>query len=260
MTLSRHFAALAVFLILAPLSQALALDAGRPSALSTGSVAAKNSVVISAKISSYIKKINADVGDKVEKGQVLINLDAAEFEANRAMAHARLDQARAALRLASSNFARMEALLEKGSATQSAFDNALFELDKARANEAMAEVELAKAETYLGYTTLSSPISGSVDYKKGEIGELTAPGQPLMKITDTVNLRFETTVKESDINLVKPGQKVDITIDALGGKKVTGKVAHIVPSGDRDSHSFVVRIDLPPTDGLRIGMYGKVRW
>lgn len=230
------------------------------SILSTGAVAAKSTVVISAKIQSYVEKLAGDTGTVVKKGQTLIKLNDAEFQANVALAKAHLYEAQAVLSNAETNFKRMSQLIEKGSTTQSAFDDAKTGFNRAKANVAIAEAELRKAQVFIGYTNLTSPIDGTIDSKAVEIGELTSPGQPLMRVTDTKNLRFETTVKESDVNQVKPGDPVIVLIDALPNTQIKGVVAHIVPSGDKSSHSFIARIDLAPTEGLRIGMYGKVRW
>lgn len=228
--------------------------------LSTGAVAPKSSVVISAKVQSYVEKIAGDTGTHVKKGQTLIKLNDAEFEANVALARAHLAEAHAVVYNAETNFKRMTQLIEKGSTTQSAFDDSKTAYNRAKAGVALAEAELRKAQVFIGYTNLTSPIEGTIDTKSVEIGELTSPGQPLMKVTDTKNLRFETTIKESDVNQVKPGDQVTVYIDALPDKPIKGTVAHVVPSGDKSSHSFIARIDLEPMDGVRIGMYGKVRW
>ena len=117
-----------------------------------------------------------------------------------------------------------------------------------------------KANVFLSYAYLKSPISGTVDYKRIELGELTTSGMALMRIVDTKNLRFETSVKESDINKVAKGNKVIVNIDSLTGSDINGVVAYIVPTGNKSSHTYNVMIDLEPAEGLRIGMYGKVNW
>ena len=251
---------LGAFAVMSLLAAGPSMAQDRAPVLSTGSVVAKNSAVLSAKIMSFVEKIHGDVGAPVRKGQVLIELDSAELEANRLIAAARLEDAMAVLENAKANHDRMKALIEKGATTQSAYDNAVMAYRRAEAGVALAEAEVRKAEVFLGYTKVRSPISGKIDFKRTEVGELTAPGRPLLKVTDDKNLRFETTVKESDINRIKTGQRVSILIDALPGRGVDGTVAHIVPSGDSVSHSFTVRIDLKPANGLMIGMYGKVRW
>lgn len=230
------------------------------SILSTGTVVPKNSSVIAAKVVAYIKRAKVEVGDTVKKGAPLILLDDAEFAAGAALAKGHLAEAEAVAANAKKQYHRMESLLAKGSTTQSAFDEAEMAYQRAKAGVAIARAELAKASAYLGYATLRAPFDGTIEFKKAEVGELTAPGQPLVKVTDTNHLRFETSVKESDVNLIDVGDKVNVFIDALGPDPVAGTVAHKVPSGDPMSHSFTVRIDLAPTDGLKPGMFGKVRW
>ncbi|MBF0170836.1 MAG: efflux RND transporter periplasmic adaptor subunit [Nitrospinae bacterium] len=228
--------------------------------LSTGTVVAKNSAVIVAKVVAYVKKINADAGDTVKKGQPLVVLDGAEFAADAALSQGRLDEAVAVEANAGKQYRRMESLMAKGSTTQSALDDAATAHERAKAGVAIAKAALARANAYLGYATLRAPFDGIVEFRKVELGELTAPGQPLMKVTDTVHLRFETSVKESDVNRIAVGDTVNVFVDALGETPVSGTVAHLVPSGDPASHSFTVRIDLAPTKGMKPGMYGKVRW
>jgi RND family efflux transporter MFP subunit len=228
--------------------------------LATGTVVAKNTAVIAAKVVSYVKRIGGDVGATVKKGEVLIQLDDGEFAANVALAQAHLADARARLGLAEKSFHRMRSLLEKGATTQSAFDEASAGYAQAQAGVGVAEAELAKAKVFLGYTLLRAPFAGTVEFKRIEVGELTAPGQPLMKVTDVARLRFETSVKESDVNRIAVGGEATILVDALPGVEVSGTVAHIVPSGEAATHSFIVRIDLAPTEGLKPGMYGKARW
>ncbi len=227
---------------------------------STGRVVAKNMAVVSAKIVSHVVAINHDVGEKVNKGDILVTLDDREFNAAIALAEGHVLEATAVLENATSTFTRIETLQGKGSATRSAFDSAKADHLRAKAGLAIAKAQLLKAEIFLEYTTLKSPVTGTIDYKKIEVGELTAPGGPLIKVTDEKNLRFETGVRESDINSVNRGDEVTVLIDALPGVEIRGKVAHVAPSGDPATHSFTVRIDLPEAEGLRIGMYGKARW
>ncbi|VAX16466.1 hypothetical protein MNBD_NITROSPINAE01-478 [hydrothermal vent metagenome] len=250
-----------IFLLLALFFIAPKVNAqGAGATYSTGTVVTKSSAVISAKVVSYVKKIYGDVGDMVKKGQALVKLDDAEFTANIKFAKARLDDSIASLDMTKLTLGRIDKLFTKGSIAKSAVDKAKTDYARAKAAVSLAEAELEKAQVFLGYTTLRSPIDGAIDFKKIETGELTSPGQPLLKVVDTKHLRFAATVKESDINLIKRGMKVNVTIEALGDKKIEGSVAHIVPSGDRASHSYLVRIDLAPTDGLMAGMYGKIIW
>ncbi|MBI4664868.1 MAG: efflux RND transporter periplasmic adaptor subunit [Nitrospinae bacterium] len=234
--------------------------APQPLILSTGVVASKASITLSSKISAQVVRISGDLGSPVKKGQVIMKLDDGELGANVALARGHLDSAKAAYENATLGFDRQKRLLSQGSTTQSAYDEANTAMQRAQAGVAVAEAELRKAQVYLAYTNIVSPINGVIESKSVEVGELTSPGQPVVKVADTKNLRFETSVKESDINLIGVGDKVEVTVDALPNKTISGTVAQIVPAGDRASHSFLVRIDLPLTEGLRAGMYGKARW
>jgi len=245
----------------APFSPAYAQAGEKSRILSTGLVVVKSSAVISAKIPSYVVKVYADAGDRVRKGGVLIKLDDAEFVAGVKLAEAKLAEAEASLEMARLDFERMGKLLAKGSATQNSYDMARTAHAKAKAGVALARAGLEKALIFKSYAVLKSPLDGEIQYRKIEEGELTAPGAPLLKVVDTEHLRFETAVKESRINSIKPGEKVKVRIEALGpAQDVEGTVSQIVPVGDVNSHSYIVRIDLAPTAGLMAGMYGKIRW
>ena len=95
--------------------------------------------------------------------------------------------------------------------------------------------------------------------KKVEAGELASPGQPLLKMEDPRKLRLETTVAEGDLKSVSLGDKIPILIDALGVQTLRGIVSQILPAGDPHTHTFMVKVDLPITSGLKSGMFGRLQ-
>jgi len=90
-----------------------------------------------------------------------------------------------------------------------------------------------------------------------EAGELASPGQPLLKIEDPGRLRLDATVAEGDLKSVSNGDKIPVAIDALRGDVLTGTVSQILPAGDPQTHTFMVKVDLPTTPGLKTGMFGR---
>ena len=112
-------------------------------------------------------------------------------------------------------------------------------------------------EAQLSYTAVKAPFDGVITEKKVEAGELASPGQPLLKMEDPWRLRLETTVGEGDLKAVSRGEKIPVVIDALGGQALTGIVSQILPAGDPQTHTFVVKVDLPKTVGLKAGMFGR---
>ena len=87
--------------------------------------------------------------------------------------------------------------------------------------------------------------------------ELASPGQPLLKMENPRQLRLEATVAEGDLKSVSRGDKIPILIDALGTQALAGIVSQILPAGDPQTHTFMVKVDLPNTPGLKTGMFGR---
>jgi RND family efflux transporter MFP subunit len=90
-----------------------------------------------------------------------------------------------------------------------------------------------------------------------EAGELASPGQPLLKMEDPLQLRLEATVAEGDLRSISRGDKIPVLIDALGAQVLTGTVSQMLPAGDPQTHTFMVKVDLPKTTGLKTGMFGR---
>lgn len=109
------------------------------------------------------------------------------------------------------------------------------------------------------YTVVKAPFDGIITEKKVEAGELASPGQPLLKMEDSRQLRLEATVAEGDLKSVSLGDKIPILIDALGVQPLRGTVSQILPAGDPQTHTFTVKVDLPITTGLKSGMFGRLQ-
>jgi multidrug efflux pump subunit AcrA (membrane-fusion protein) len=205
----------------------------------------------------------------------------AEVEESFRGAEAAKVAAEAAAGLAASTFKRYQTLLERKSVSQQEFEEVEFkhraavaELRRAdqgilalaaRRQQVMAKIEQAKAEqrtaeTYLSYTNVIAPSAGVVTAKHVEAGALSAPGLPLLTLEDGRNFQLEAIVDESRIGRVKTGDQVPVLIDALRGTEIAGQVSEIVPGGDPGSRSFVVKVRLPGTAGLRSGMFGRARF
>jgi multidrug efflux pump subunit AcrA (membrane-fusion protein) len=133
----------------------------------------------------------------------------------------------------------------------------------ARRSQTAARIEQAEAEVRaagvtLGYARIQAPIAGVVVAKPVEVGNLAAPGVPLVTLEEE-RYRLEVLVEESQMRAVRPGQSVVSVIEALGAERA-GPVVEIVPAADPASRTFVVKIDLPPLPGLRSGLFGRARF
>ena len=250
----------------------------------SGSVRARYSAAIAAKIAANILEVRVQTGDHVQAGQTLIVLDRRDLEANllrseaaRAEAESAIDETESAISAARANFElvrathkRFQDLLANASVSQQELDESQARLRSADATLEMAaskrrqigarrsqaEAEIAAARVTLGYATLAAPFAALVTERKADPGSLATPGAPLLTLEREGNQRLEASIDESRLGLVRIGESVAVEIDALN-RTATGRVAEIVPSVDAATRSFTVKIDLPALPGLRSGMFGR---
>jgi membrane fusion protein, multidrug efflux system len=251
-----------------------------------GTVIAEKTTVLSSKTVGTIVAVMAKEGDRVKKGQPLIEIDARDYRADLHAAQAALEEANSAAKaadsaitsareqknLAAATFKRYEPLVAKGSVTPQEFDEvrtkrSIAEAELARAEDNLraaharrkaAEAKVAYAQSLLSYTTIVSPFDGAVTAKSADIGALAAPGTPLMTVEQRGPYRLEVQVGETWLSRIKLGMAVRVVIDAINAN-LSGKVNEIVPAGDPQSRTFAIRIGLPAHTLLHSGLYGKAQ-
>lgn len=252
----------------------------------TGTVRARVSSVVGARVMGYLREIRVQAGDTVRPGQVIAVIEAREIDSGLKQAEAARDEARnalpevenaiaaarAQLDLAEATHRRMKSLFDQKSITQQEFDEAEARLRMARANHEMAlakraqleqkirqaESAVAQAATMRGYTEITAPFQGVVVERKAEPGMLAAPGMPIAVIEQSAGYRLEAAVEENRLRRIRPGMAVEVVLDALDGPR-QGRVDEIVPALDPGSRTFLVKIALQGTS-LRSGMFGRARF
>lgn len=237
----------------------------------TGTLHAKQTAAISAQTSGVIRRVLVEPGDRVRAGELLVTLDAAAPRAalDRATA-ARLaiakQQAAAGTnaRLASETLARYQILKNEKSVSPQEFaeiesrsEAAKLQVQALEAESAEAQAAVAGARTQLGYTALRSPFAGVVTARLADPGTLASPGIPLLQIDRDGPLELYTTIDESRIQAVHLGMEVPVDMGGAGAGTIPGTVAQIVPAADPESHTFLVKLDLPRAAGLRAGMFAR---
>jgi RND family efflux transporter MFP subunit len=179
----------------------------------------------------------------VKAGERLVQLDAQEIQS-------RLDQAAAARQQAENDLKRATDLLQQKILSPSEFDNAQSKFRMTAAAE-------AEAKTMLGYTDIVAPFAGVITRKLADVGDLAAPGKPLLQMENPDTLRFEADVPEALIGNVKLGDKLAVRIAAVA-VEIEGSVAEMSPAADPNSRTSLVKLDLPGATGLRSGQFGRV--
>jgi len=232
-----------------------------------GSVKARSSAVIAARIAGSVSGVFAKEGDRVGKGKLLVGIEALESGAAAAGAASGVEEASRALeeaharqKLADATFDRYRRLFGEQAVTRQEFETRQTEKEVAAQGVARAEARLSQARhgakaagTVAGYGKVTAPISGVVVAKQVEAGQTVFPGTPLMTVEGDAGFRLEVAAPEGLLGKVRLGDQVGIAVE---GAPVTGRVSEVVPVVESASRTFTVKIDLPPR-GLRSGSYGK---
>ncbi len=130
------------------------------------------------------------------------------------------------------------------------------DIKAARAGVAQAKAGLAYAQQQLANAYIRTPIGGTVATRMTEPGQMAAPGTPVMQIVALDSIYLEAQVSEMDVDKVKIGQPVDVTVDALGDRKFRGSILKILPTSDVKSRQFTIRIAvINKTGELKPGMF-----
>jgi len=253
----------------------------------TGTVRARTSAVIAAKLMGYVREVKVQAGDRVREGQPLVMLDTRDLDVSSRRAEAARDEARTAvpeadgavaaakanLDLAQVTFGRMRDLFQKKSISNQEFDEASAKLKAAQAaydmtqarrvqlNATLARVdqEVRSTEVTRSYAQVLAPFAGIVVSKAIEPGSLAVPGAPLLTIEREGAYRFEASVEEDHLAAIRVGQPVSVTLDTID-RTFDARVSEIVPAVDAASRAYTVKIDLPVLTALRSGVFGRARF
>ena len=205
---------------------------------------------ISAQMANRIKAIYVDEGVKVGKGQKLVLLD----DVNTTQYELAVDNAKAALRNAQTNYDRAVELLKIGGGTQQSVDQMEVTLVNAKNAVAQAERTLANAREN---TVLTSPISGVVTARNYDPGDMTG-ALPILTVAQINPVKVVINVNESQLASINKGMPVDLTFNTYGDEVFKGTVSLVMPTVDAASRTVGVEITLPNSDGRVLpGMFGR---
>jgi membrane fusion protein, multidrug efflux system len=183
---------------------------------------------ISARVSGNVKAVLVADNQRVKKGDLLVEIDPADYQSKAEAAKANRELQRATLRLAESDRKRAKALYEQDASSTERYDRAVSTYEISLAQVKLAEEQLRQSELNLGYTTVVAPADGFVTRKSVQTGNQVQTGQPLMAIVDLDSLYVVANYKETEMERIRPGQDVQMTIDSFPGKEFKGKVDSIM--------------------------------
>ena len=236
-----------------------AAGAGRTVAL-PGTLQGAVQAPIAARAAGYVKRWNKDIGSRVEKGDVLAELEAPELDQQVSQAQAARDQTASTVALAESTVARWEALRKKDVVSQQDLDERRAALVQAKANLAAGDANLARLKQLEAFKNVTAPFAGIVTRRNIDVGDLIdTSGKPLFLLSQTDPLRVYVNVPQSYANLVKTGQAVTVTQAELQSQQFKGQVTRTSGSIDASTRTMQVEVSLPNKDGALLpGAYVQV--
>jgi RND family efflux transporter MFP subunit len=253
-----------------------------------GNIQAVTEAPILARADGYIKRRMADIGDRVQAGQPVVEIEAPELDQQVSQAKAALEQARAALEGALANLeqgkanmelARVSAQRYASLVTQGAVsrqENDVYQaqyqaqmagvhaLEKAiaaqQSNVAAAQANLSRLESMSGYRLVKAPFAGVITLRNVDVGALVSAGSTLLfRIAQMDTLRTYVNVPQSNASFVRRGQTASLRVSNLPGRVFTGTVARTASSLDPNSRTMLVEVHVPNSDGALLpGMYAQV--
>jgi membrane fusion protein (multidrug efflux system) len=183
---------------------------------------------IAARVSGTVRSVAVASNQLVKKGDLLVELDPADYASRVEAARAHLELQRATLHQAERELKRARSLYEQQAGSADRYDKAVSTREVAAAQVKVAEEQLRQAELNLGYTRITAPADGHVTKKNVEPGNQVQAGQPLMAVVSLENLYVMANYKETELESIRPGQAVEMSVDAYPGLVFTGKVDSIM--------------------------------
>jgi RND family efflux transporter MFP subunit len=225
-----------------------------------GLVEATRQSTVSAQIAGRVKAVLFDVGDHVNKGQVILRIDQSEAAQAIAGNQAQVLQAQANLQNAQATYERSKQLFAQKFISQAALDKAQADFQVASAQAAVSKAGAEQANLTQGYTTVIAPYSGLVGARLVEVGELVMPGKPLMTGFDPAALRVVVNVPQYKLAEIGTHPQASVEVPALN-RWIKSVSTIVQPLADARTHSTQVRISLPTNQaGVYPGMFVRAHF
>lgn len=209
----------------------VALKTLQNSVTATGTIEAVTSVTVGTQVSGIVNKLYVDYNSQVKKGQVIAELDKTNLLSELNTAKANLASAQSSLNYQAANMERYKTLYKKGLVSADEYENALLTYRQAKEQVTSSKENVQRAQTNLGYATITSPIDGTVISKSVEEGQTVAASfntPELFTIAkDLTNMQVVANVDEADIGGVKEGNRVTFTVDAYPDDTFEGTVKQV---------------------------------
>jgi RND family efflux transporter MFP subunit len=242
-----------------PVATALPSSGEESGVLASGQIESRQTAVISTRVMGSINRIYVQAGDKVSKGQLLVSISNADLLAQRAQANAAIFEAKAAAAVSAKDVERFKQLYQQQSASAKELENVTLQHQSVRSKLETALQMRNQVNAMLAYTHITAPFSGVITKKFMDQGSMANPGMPLLALEQNGNFQAVVSVPESDIDKIKQGATVNLTVKSLG-ITFPGIISEITPSSQFSGGQYGVKVAISNTKslGIKSGMYVNV--
>ncbi len=218
----------------------------------------KQTTQVAARILAPIRAIHVKAGDSVKKGDVLIELDDRNNQAQVAQARENINAIRARLVQAKSHYDRTKNLFARESVTKAQLEKASADYNNLVAQLASARQQLESSQTTLSYSRIIAGFSARVVDRFAEPGDLASPGAKLLTLYDPTALRIDAYIRESLALTLKIGQNLKAEIPATN-QTLDVLIEEIVPAAETGARSFLIKAHIEHQGDLLPGMFARIR-
>ena len=225
----------------------------------SGTIRAGKVASLAFRVSGKVEEIAVEVGDRVEKGELLARLDDHDYRLSVKNIEGSLESARAAYKNSRSSYERNKRLYENSNISKAELDRYETQRNSDRARVESLQAQLEQARNQLSYTELKAPFHGYISAKKAEEFENAVSGQAILEVVDPGELKVDGGSPESLISRVGEGEEVSVSLETLPDRRFSGTVSEVGVSLDTSTGTYpvTVRIDRPSPEILP-GMTAEV--
>lgn len=209
----------------------------------TGIILPCQEVTVYPEVSGKVVRVEADLGDKVQADSPLVSIDDELPRLKVRQIEAQITKLKALSRDAEKNLQRKEKLFKRKTVSETDYDQAYLAVQTNRGMLEEAEAALDMARYELRHTVVRSPICGRVTARFLEIGSLVSPQTPVAHVVNMEKVKVEIGLIDQEIQQVRVGQEVNLTVDALPAKELEARVTAVGSQADEDTLTFPVRVE-----------------
>ena len=219
----------------------------------SGSLAPEREAAIRAELGGQVLQVAVEAGQRVSRGQLLVRIDDAGVRDTYLSARSGVTAARSAAELAERELQRMKTLAEAGAIAEREVERARSANASAQSQLSDATARLTLAQQQLDNARITAPFSGVVSERPANVGDVVAPGAPLVTIVDPSSMRLEASVPAEELASVRIGAPVSFSVTGYGDRSFTGKVTRVNPTADPATRQVRILVSIPNAGNTLVG-------